>query len=124
MKHRFPFVILGLMVIAGSILPAQSHPALLNSAFTKTQSENFEQAIQDLQKATNFFVGQKDWENVYKSQSLITVLRNSLKQKNALEAKERFHLPEWYKLGTCLGENDICEYSLIGAPPDTTGTDF
>ncbi|HEY9599556.1 MAG TPA: hypothetical protein V6D33_17980 [Cyanophyceae cyanobacterium] len=121
----FCSLLLGSIVVASSILPVLAQQSLLNQAFKKTQVENFEGAIQDLVEATQFFIRQKDWENVYKSRSLIKVLQNRLEEKNTLESGEKVQqIPDWYKLGTCIGGNDICDYTLIWATPDTAGTDF
>lgn len=123
-KDYFFCLALEFMLVASSILPAQAQQSLLNQAFKKTQAENFEGAIQDLVTATQFFITQKDWENVYKSSSLIAVLESYIEEKNDLETGEVRQIPEWYKLGSCIGGDDICEYTLIWATPDTTGTDF
>lgn len=120
----FPSLLLGSMVVASSILPVLAQQSLLNQAFEKTQAENFEGAIQDLVEATQFFIQQKDWENAYKSSTLIKILENYIEEKNALEVGKVRQIPDWYKLGSCIGGNDICEYTIIWTTPDTTGTDF
>ncbi len=124
MKRLFLSLILGVVAVVGSVWPVPAQSNLFDSAFEKSQAENFEGAIDDLLQANIFFWEQKDWENVYQSTALIAILTHSLDQKNALEAGETLRSPEWYKLGSCMGGNDICEYSVVWATPETTGTDF
>lgn len=125
MKHRFPLILVAVMtIVTGFVCSTQAQPSLLNTAFNKTKTENFEGALQDLKRAADFFIKQKDWENAYKSMALTTVVRNRIEQRKTLEAGKPPNAAEWYRLGICIGGKDICDYSIAWLTPDTIGTDF
>jgi len=125
MKHRFPLIVLSVTtIIISFVCPIQAQQSLLNTAFTKTKTENFEGALQDLKRATDFFRKQNDWENIYKTSALMTVVRNRIEERKTLETGKPRTISEWYRLGSCIGGKDICEYSIAWLTPDTIGTDF
>lgn len=92
-----------------------------NQGVSKTQREDYRGAIADLQTAANLFTQQRNPTNAYKSKALAIYLQFSERRLQPSHRNET--LPNWYKLGQCLGE-PTCQYGVVWIDPETRGTPF
>lgn len=115
-------LLVGFIALTGLKNPTQAQLSLFDSALSKTQTEKFEEALDDLNRAADFFDQHHGYENAYKSRAVITYLTEEIERQKALSNGELRELPEWYKLGRCIGGNFSCEHSVSWANPGTTET--